>query len=195
MMHDLVALLPTWGPWIIALSAFLSCVMLPVPSTALLLTAGALTGTGHLPLPQIALAAALGGTLGDLTAYTLARRLEPRLKRPGTKRAALLDRAQGYLARRGILAVFLSRWLVTPLGPPMNYVAGLSELPLARFAAASLAGETLWALTQLGAGHLFGRQFREAESAASKAIAVGLVLAAVVYLARLLWRRFEAHHA
>lgn len=188
MTQDLVALLPQWGPWIVALSAALSCMMIPVPTTLLLLTAGALTGTGHLQLPMIALAAAVGGTLGDVAAYLLARRVEPVLNRAGTGRAELLARARGFLDRRGMTAIFLSRWLISPLGPPMNYVAGAAHLSLPRFAVASLAGELVWSTLHVSIGHLFGRQFREVESAALKAIGVGVALGLLVMLLRRLWR-------
>lgn len=192
MTQDLLDLLPQWGPWIIAASAFLSCLMLPVPTSFLLLTAGALSGTGHLHLPELMIAAAVGATLGDLAAFLLARRVGPWLDRPGSHTAAALRHARGFVEKRGAMAVFLSRWLVTPLGPATNYVAGAAGLPLPRFLAASAAGEVVWAVLHLLAGHLFGRQFRETESAALKAVAVGAVLAAVFWLVNAVRRRRHA---
>lgn len=189
MKAELLALLPQWGPWIVAVSAFLSCMMIPVPTSFLLLTAGALTGTGHLQLPELMIAAALGGTMGDSTAFLLARRIEPRLRRIGHRTARAMDRARGLLERRGTLAVFLSRWLVTPLGPPMNYVAGASGIALPRFVAASAAGEALWAALHLLAGHVLGRQVHRTESAALKAVAIGATLAALFWLIRRAWHR------
>ena len=32
MMADLAALLPVWGPWLLAGCAFMSCMMVPVPT-------------------------------------------------------------------------------------------------------------------------------------------------------------------
>lgn len=184
MTQDLLHLLPQWGPWLLAISAFLSCMMIPMPTSFLLLTAGALSGTGHLHLPVLLVAAAIGASLGDLAAFLLARRLGPWLNQPGTKRAALMARARQFLDRRGTLAVFLSRWLITPLGPSMNYVAGAAGQPLPSFAAASVAGEFLWATIHLLVGHIFGRNFRHDESAAIKAVIIGLVLAFLFYLLR-----------
>ena len=189
MTQDLMALLPQWGPWLLAASAFLSCMMVPVPTSALLLTAGALSGTGHLHLPWLVLAAFAGASVGDVAAFSLARRLGPWLNRAGTKRAQLMERAQDFIARRGLLAVFLSRWLITPLGPAINYVAGAAGMALPRFAIASFAGELLWAVIHLGIGHLVGRNFRNDEGAALKALAVGLVLAGLLFATRAIWRR------
>ncbi|WP_295048203.1 VTT domain-containing protein [uncultured Paracoccus sp.] len=189
MTDALAALLPHWGPLVLAVSAFLSCLMVPVPTSALLLMAGALSGTGHLWLPELAAGAVIGATAGDLTAFAMARRLEPWLNRPGSRRAVLFGKARDLIARRGVLAVFLSRWLVTPLGPATNYVAGATGMARGRFAAASLAGECLWAASHLTLGHLMARGFRHSEGAALKAIAVGLALAAGGLALRRLWQR------
>lgn len=184
MTQELLHLLPQWGPWLLAISAFLSSMMMPLPSSFLLLTAGALSGTGHLHLPVLLVSAAIGASLGDLAAFFLARKFGPWLNRTGTKRAALMMRARKFLDKRGTMAVFLSRWLMTPLGPSMNYVAGAAGQPLHSFAAASVTGEFLWATIHLLFGHFFGRSFRQDESAVVKAIVVGLVLATLLYLLR-----------
>lgn len=189
MTQGLAALLPHWGPLVLAVSAFLSCMMVPLPTSALLLTAGALSGTGHLWLPELVAGAVVGATGGDLAAFGLAHRLEPWLNRPGSRRAALFGRARALIARRGVLAVFLSRWLISPLGPATNYVAGATGMAAGRFAAASLAGECLWAVLHLTLGHLMARGFRHGEGAALKAVAVGLGLAAVLLGLRWLWHR------
>lgn len=186
MIADLAALLPVWGPWLVGAMAFLSCMMVPMPTSALLVAAGALTGTGHLDLTLIGLGAVLGASAGDAAAFLLARRLRPWLMRG--RRGAILARAQALIARRGAGAVFLSRWLVTPLGPATNYVAGAAGLSLARFMAASIPGEMLWAALHLGAGHLAGRGFRGDEAAALKALAAAAVLAAAFWAGRRLWR-------
>ncbi|OJH45989.1 hypothetical protein IE00_01840 [Paracoccus sp. SM22M-07] len=188
MMADLAALLPVWGPWLLAGCAFLSCMMVPVPTSVLLISAGALAGTGHLQLIPIAAGAIIGASLGDLSAFLLARRLQPLLSR----HARLLERAQRLVARRGMLAVFLSRWLVTPLGPATNYVAGAAGLTLPRFMAASIPGEVIWATLHLATGHLAGRGFRHQEAAALKALAVALPLAAAIWLLHRHWQR--RHH-
>ena len=61
MIAQLTALLPVWGPWLVGAMAFLSCMMVPVPTSAVLVAAGALTGTGHL-VRTLALARAAQAT-------------------------------------------------------------------------------------------------------------------------------------
>lgn len=186
MMHDLLALLPHWGPWLVAAGAFLSCLMIPVPTSALLLAAGALSGTGHVDLVPLLIGAITGAVLGDLAAFGLARRIEPHL---GHRARALLDRARDFILRRGPLAVFLSRWLITPLGPASNYAAGAAGMRLAPFAAASIAGEALWAWFHLFGAHLAARAFRGHDQAALIAVGIGLALAALLFGVRLIWRK------
>ncbi|TRW95169.1 hypothetical protein FNJ84_16850 [Paracoccus sp. M683] len=189
MIETLGPLLPQWGPVVLAVSAFLSCMMVPLPSSALLVTAGTLSGGGHLFLPTLILGACLGAALGDLTAFGLAHRIAPRLEAMGGRRKAMFQRARGFIAHRGALAVFLARWLITPLGPSMNYVAGATGMPTRRFIAASLPGEFLWALTQLGAGYLLARGFRGDDAALLKCLATAMALLGVIWLAHHLWHR------
>lgn len=189
MTETLSALLPQWGPVVLAVSAFLSCMMVPLPSSALLITAGTLSGAGHLDAPVLILAACLGAALGDLTAFGLAHRIAPRLEAMGGRRKALFQRAHDFIAHRGTLAVFLSRWLITPLGPSINYVAGATGMPASRFVAASLPGEFLWAVSQLGIGYLLALGFRGDDSALLKCLGVALVLMVLLALAHHLWHR------
>lgn len=188
MSAGLASLLPQGGPWLLGICAFLSCMMVPVPSSVLLISAGALAGTGHLGLPGLWLGAVAGALAGDLAAFALARHLQPWLARRG-RLARLMGRAQALIARRGAVAVFLSRWLVTPLGPATNYVAGAAGLSLRRFLAASVPGEMLWAGLHLGAGHLAGRGFRGDEAAAIKALVAAAALGLGLWGARRLWHR------
>ena len=40
MIAQLTALLPVWGPWLVGAMAFLSCLMVPVPTSAVLVADG-----------------------------------------------------------------------------------------------------------------------------------------------------------
>jgi membrane protein DedA with SNARE-associated domain len=59
------------------------------------------------------------------------------------------------MAQYGGVSVFLSRWLVAPLGPYVNYAAGLAGFAWARFAFWGAAGEVVWVTTYVGLGYLF----------------------------------------
>jgi len=157
-----LALLADWGVPALALVTFLSCLALPVPSSLLMLAAGALAGMGELSSGAVAAGALAGAVLGDQAGFLLGRGalagFLPRLARhPG--RARLLELARSNLARRGAMAVFLSRWLFSPLGPYVNFLAGAAGLGWARFTLASISGEGVWVALYVGLGALFADRF------------------------------------
>ena len=106
---------------------FLSCLALPIPASILMLTAGGFVAAGDLTLWQTLAAAAGGGIAGDQLGYWTGRRagapLLTRL-RCDLARDKLMYKALAIMDRRGIIAVFLTRWLLSPLGPWVNPTAG-----------------------------------------------------------------------
>lgn len=185
---DILGLLPQWGPWLVGLTTFLSCLMLPVPSSLLMLAAGAFTATGDLSLAAVGAAALGGAVAGDAIGYTLSARLLSRLAaKPGA--AGLLDRAAGFLDRRGVLAIFLTRWLFSPLGPWTNLAAGAAGYGLARFIVPAIAGEMVWVAVYLGLGRAFGAQYQAAADLAGSVLGLLAGLAVTVFLGNHLWRR------
>lgn len=158
MTEALLALVPAWGLWLVAAGTFLSCLALPVPSSLLMMAAGGFAAAGDLVLWQVAAAAWGGAVAGDHAGFVLGRLagapLVARLRaRPGA--AATLARAEALVAARGGMAVFLSRWLVSPLGPYVNLLTGAARLALPRFTAAVAAGEGLWVALYVGLGFAF----------------------------------------
>jgi len=127
MTDTLLALVPTYGVWLILLALPLSCLALPVPSSILVMTAGGFAAAGDLTLWQVQAAAFAGFVAGDQVTYGIARvggaPLVARMKaRP--KLGPVFAKAEAMLNRRGTLAVFLSRTIFSPLGPYMGYLSG-----------------------------------------------------------------------
>jgi membrane-associated protein len=193
----LLALLPAWGPWLVAVVTFGSCLGLPLPATVLVLTAGAAAAAGELAVWAV-FAAALGGALvGDQAAYALGRAggrpLVARFARTA-ERARMVARAEALVARHGLLAVYLSRWPLSPLAPYVCYLAGAARMPRGRFGLASLAGEATWAGLYVGLGFAFAESaaaLSQRMGALSSAL-TGLALAAGLWLAWRTWRRRRA---
>lgn len=173
MTDWLLGLVPQYGLWLLAVTTFLSCLALPFPASILMLTAGGFAAAGELDLGLAVIAAAAGGIAGDQLGYWTGRRFGAaalsRL-RADAGRDRLLAKADDLIDRRGILAVFLSRWLVSPLGPYVNLIAGSTRYGWARFTAAGVAGEVVWAGLYVGAGYAFAGNVE----AASQAIGSGL---------------------
>ncbi len=148
MTEALLALVPVWGPWVLAAVTFGSCLALPLPASLLVLTAAALAARGELALGAVFLGALGGALIGDQVAFMLGRaggrHLIQRLNRHPA-RAALVDQAAALVQRHGMAGVFLSRWLFSPLAPYVCYLTGATGMRRDRFTIASVAGEVVWA--------------------------------------------------
>ncbi|MDO5657736.1 MAG: VTT domain-containing protein [Paracoccus sp. (in: a-proteobacteria)] len=171
----LVNYLPQWGPFLIAASTFLSCLLLPVPSSILLIAAGAFVASDDLTLWSVTAGALAGYIAGDQSAFSLGRVAGGRIMRRAGRGARAAMRARALLERHGIWAVFLSRWLFSPLGPWVTLSAGAAGFPRLRFTMASLPGAALWIGIYLGLGVVFGSNLQAASELASSAL--GLVAA------------------
>lgn len=185
MTDWLLALVPQYGLWLLAATTFLSCLALPFPASILMLTAGGFAAAGDLVLWQAFLAAAVGAVAGDQLGYWAGRVLGvsflTRLRRdPGRDR--LLARADGLMDRRGVLAVFFSRWLVSPLGPWVNLLAGSTRYGWVRFTAAGVAGEAVWAGLYVGTGYGFAGNIQAASDMLGSVLGMVGGLGAVVAL-------------
>ena len=189
MTEAVLALVPVYGLGLIALATFLSCLAVPMPASLVMLSAGGFAAAGDLVLWQAAMAALAGAVLGDQAGYLLGR--------VGTrwmtgwpaapKRAALIAKATGYLRKNGAWAVFFSRWLVSPLGPYVNFASGAAHLGWRRFTHAGVAGEAVWVAIYMGLGAAFADDILAL--AALMGSASGLLAALAVAGGLALWLR------
>lgn len=188
MTDWLLALVPQYGLWLLAVATFLSCLALPFPASILMLTAGGFAAAGDLVLWQAFGAAAAGGIAGDQLGYWAGRRFGTvalsRL-RADPARDKLLTRAADFIEKRGVMAVFFSRWLVSPLGPYVNLIAGSTAYRWVPFTAAGVAGESVWAGLYVGTGYGFAGNVEAASQALGSAL--GMVGGAGAVLALGYW--------
>lgn len=189
MTDWLLGLVPQYGLWLLAATTFLSCLALPFPASILMLTAGGFAAAGDLSLVLAFLAAAVGGIAGDQLGYWAGRgfgaTVLARLRAdPGRDR--LLAKADALMDRRGLMAVFLTRWLLSPMGPYVNVIAGSTHYGWPRFTAAGVAGESVWAALYVGAGYVFAGNVEAASQALGSALGMiggaGAVLALGIWL-------------
>ena len=189
MIDTILAAVPVYGLWIVTGATFLSCLALPIPSSLIIMTAGAFVAAGDLPLAATAGLAWLGAVLGDQLGYRLGRgsgRLIARLTGRG-KGAELVARATALAERFGGGGVFLSRWLVSPLGPYMNFITGAARMDWVRFTLWGAAGEAVWVALYIGLGHTFSTQIAAVASIAGNFS--GTLAAGAVTLALGAWLR------
>ncbi|NBZ87465.1 DedA family protein [Stagnihabitans tardus] len=182
MTDWLLALVPTWGVWLMALATFFSCLALPVPCSVLMLTAGGFAAAGDLDLGALLMGSLAGAVAGDQTGYRLGRLggqpLLARLARNPT-RAALLDRAARLMETRGAPGIFFTRWLFAPVGPYANFTAGALGWSWTRFTLWGVLGEAVWVGLYCGLGYGFAGNIQAATDYAGSLLGILAGLAAM----------------
>jgi len=145
------------GPWMLALALFVGALGVPLPGTFFVLATGAFIQQEVLNSSAL-LAGLVGVVIGDMLSYSLGRLAKVWVG----QRWNHLPRwqaAQSTFDRRGGVAVFLTRFLLTPLAVPTNLVAGSSGYHPARFLLYDSAGEVIWLLLYGSLGYVFGTQW------------------------------------
>ena len=143
---------------VLGLLFFLSALGVPLPSTLLVVAAGAFIQQGVLNLATTLGLSLVGVVLGDLLSYSMGRALG-RSMHAWYGEVATWQRAEAYFARRGGIAIVLTRCVLMPIAVPVNLVAGSSMYPVSRFAAYAVSGEVIWLLGYGALGYLFGSQW------------------------------------
>lgn len=199
MTDALLALVPQYGAAMVFVITLLSCLALPVPSSLAMLAAGAFAAVGELSLVMVVASAWAGAVSGDQLGYWAGRKGGSLVQSLAKRRRAgrLATQAKAALARRDWMAVFLSRWLVSPLGPWVNLAAGAAMTGWLRFTSASALGEGVWVALYVGLGWGFAAQvdwIAQVLGAASGVLAAAIVAGLAIYpLVRTWWRAHRPH--
>ncbi len=181
--ETILALVPTYGlPFLFGI-AVLAASGVPVSSSLALLVTGAFIQIGELELTQSFLVALAGAVIGDQIGYQIGlhagNAVEERLVRK-PKRAAQILRAKEFIDRFGGVGVFLTRWLLAPIGPITNIICGASDMRWLRFTIWDFLGEVLWVTIYIGAGYMFSGNLEEIATLMGEAS--WLMIAALVAL-------------
>lgn len=157
----------------------------PLPVTLVLILSGSLIDQGELSLLPVLVAASAGAVAGDQIGYLIGRwggrRLNARLaKLAGGEEQ--LQRAEATTRKYGGAGVFFSRWLLTPLGPPLNLTSGIAQYSWPKFLLWDTAGEILWVVLYVSLGRIFSDQVEQVASALGNAtwLILGLLVTLVL---------------
>lgn len=191
MTEAILDLLTNYGVIVLFIVTFLSCLCVPMPSSLMMLAGGSFAATGDLNLTTTAAAAYFGATIGDNSGYMLARTFGDRISgwlEANPKRAKLRDNAKSYMERKGPVSIFLSCWLVAPLGPYVNLVSGMTRYNWLRFAFWGAMGEVFWVGIYVGLGYTFSDQITTLGTMLGNASGFIVAILAVALLGRWLWK-------
>ncbi len=184
LLPYLLAWLQEYGYPVLWLSVFVAAVGIPLPTSLVLLAAGAFAALGDFNVIILALIAVSASVCGDSLGYLIGWRWGSRvlvwLEQHGQRfiSSQTIARSRMRFQRQGGWAIFLSRFLFSALGGVVNLFAGMELYPYRRFLPYDIAGESLGAILPLGLGFIFGAAWE----------AVGDILGAIslLFLALLL---------
>lgn len=191
MTDTILDLMTNYGVAILFFVTFFSCLCVPIPSSLMMLAGGSFAATGDLNTTATVAAAYTGAVAGDNTGYLLARTFGTRLTTwldANPKRAKLRDNAKAYMDRKGPISVFLSCWLVAPLGPYVNLVSGITRYNWTKFALWGALGEVFWVGIYIGLGYSFSDQISTLATMLGNASGFIVAVLALVVLGRWLWK-------
>lgn len=177
-------------------------VPLPVPGDVFIAALGAAARTGHAQLGWTVLTV-VGATLtGSAVLFEIARRMgRPMLLRIGRRfrfDAARADRVEGWLRRRGVVAVVIGR-LIPGLRIVLTVAAGTLGMDRRTFFAGTAVASVLWAGIYYAIGYTLGAAVVRTGPAViarvlrdPATVSIGgtaLVVALLLALGRWVWRR------
>jgi membrane-associated protein len=156
--HLLAALLVYGLPVLFGVIVIVSAGVPFIPISLMLVAAGSFAAQGSMKLWQVMVVASLGAVTGDHIGYGLSRwggrgwilGLSRRLG--GESR---IKAAEALAKRWGGLGIFLSRWLVTALGPWLNVTSGIARYPWPYFVFWDVLGQVLWVVLYVMLGYYF----------------------------------------
>ena len=169
-----------YGAPVLGLALMAAAFGLPVPGSLLVIAAGVFSRQGGLDWYYAAALGLAGAVIGDSLSFALGRRGGKWIDhRYGNSRIWI--NAQTTFDRGSGVAVFLTRFLLTTVAVPVNFMAGNSKLRFRSFLLYAIAGEAMWIILYGGAGYFFSSQWESINYALSNFGGIALVLAVVAF--------------
>jgi membrane protein DedA with SNARE-associated domain/membrane-associated phospholipid phosphatase len=183
---------PGWAIAIVFLIAFgeaLLIIGLFVPSTAVLVGAGMLVGTGHLEFWPVFLATAAGAIVGDQISYWAGRLFGDRLKTlwPLNRYPQLVARGEDFVRGHGGKSIAIGRFVpgVKAVIPGIVGMFGMSQV---YFAAVNFSSGLVWAAAHIFPGMLLGTGLALAGELSGRLLFVLMMLLVILAIAGYLIR-------
>ena len=184
---DYFAAHPSWAIAVIFLIAFgeaLLVIGLVVPSTAVLVGAGALVGTGQLEFWPVLMATMIGAIAGDQVSYWAGRIFGERLKLlwPLSRYPHLVAKGEEFIKTHGGKSIALGRF-VPGIKAVVPGIAGMFGMGQMFFLSINVVSGIVWALVHLLPGILLGQALALAGDLSGRLLVILLVLLTVLAIA------------
>jgi membrane protein DedA with SNARE-associated domain len=168
---------------------------LPMPIPLLGLAAGAFARQGLIDWKTLSALGLMGAVLGDSISYTVGCFAGGWVQRRLGGSSAW-QKAGDQFQRHGAPAIYVSRFLLTPLAVPTSLIAGSSGYAFRRFLTHAVVGDFTWIALYCGLGYIFGSRWQVISQLVSPYLGwlgVAVVVGIGVYV--LLRRLRQTHRA
>jgi membrane-associated protein len=184
MTTDLSTLVLGWmasyGAPLVAGLLYLGALGIPLPATLVVIAGGAFIRQDLLDAVNTPLLGFSGTIAGDICLYLVGLLASGWIERRFGQTAAW-GSARSLFQRRGGIAIYLTRWLLTAVAFPITLIAGSSRHPFRKFILMDILGELTWFAIYGGLGYAFGSQWELISDFLSQFS--GFILGAVVLAA------------
>ena len=148
----------TSGAPLFGLALFFGAAGLPLPTSLLVVAAGAFGRQGTLNSLSASLFGLAGSVAGDCLCYAIGYFARTWVQNRFAS-SNLWLKAQNTFNQRGGLAIFFTRFILTSTAFPINLIAGSSGYSFRQYFSLVLTGEAIWISVYGGLGYLFGNQW------------------------------------
>src|ERR1700759_2244866 len=143
--EELLSALALYGIPVLFGTVLVSSIGLPLPMSLMLVAAGSFFEQGEMKLWEVLVFTTAGAVAGDQIGYLIGRlggrAIVEKIGRRFKGGLEKLDKAEAAARKWEGLGVFLTRWLLTPLGPWLNLISGFTGYPWPRFFIWDLLGQ------------------------------------------------------
>lgn len=192
LSETLLLAFSTYGLPALFVVTVMAAVGLPLPVTLLLIVVGSFVAQGDLNLLAVVALVSFAAVVGDQFGYAIGRWSGERLVVRVTDRlggAERMAQAAAAVTRWGSLSVFLTRWLMTPLGPVLNLTCGITRFSYPTFLVWDILGETMWVLIYVLLGKFFSDRVEAISATMGDLTWVILGIAGVIFFG---WRLLKS---
>jgi len=147
-----------YGTPLIGLILFLGALGFPVGASVVVIAAGAFSQQGVLNWYEVIVIGLAGAALGDTLSYGMGHFAKGWVEQRFGNSPAWVNASRSFHKSAG-LAIYLTRWLVTAVAIPTNWIAGGSGYKYSRFIVYDVGGEITWLVLYGGLGYWFGSQW------------------------------------
>jgi len=198
MLDWLIQYFLLYGIPVLGVTIILQSNAIPTGANFLVIAAGALAYAGDFTLLALLLWVWLFNIIGDSLGYWIWKSYGQYILRKFRFSRRLLAyslrKSAYYMEKYGPASLIITRFPLSGLGAPMNFLTGLTGYGYGRFLMAIVPGEFLWTIFNLGLGYWFGDAWESAGNTVNQYLLWILSVSSLAFVVWLLVRTIQNHN-